>query len=520
MTRRLETRFATVVVLAVALVTLFAIAGFSASLTSDQIVSPSASHFPQNKQNESPMAASPFNPDVVVSGGNDEIEEPNCTLVDGASSCPFDPSTDTTGVYVSTNGGGSYSHQILNWWPSGGTVSTGDPIVAFGPKPNHASNADGGRLYAGGLAVPPTASANQVQLAVVWSDDQGATWSDPVNISKFDSKPHFNDKPSLWADANPDSPHYGNVYAAWSFFPGNGSLREGFSFPDSIMFSRSTDFGRTWSKATKLSGASRNNGAVGGRQGSSIRSGPDGSVYVTWVDAVDKTSTMAFTVSHDGGTTFGRPTYPAPILGNPTLPGTSFRNGSFPALDVSQGTGAIFATWTDYDPDAGHGVVTLVRSANGGASWTASTVADITGRSPYFPAVAVTPDGSAIFVGFQDVNDLPTDTTPAIGVANLRTHYVLSIDAGAHFGSPVLIRSSGDPEASSTNSLGGQFLGDYNGAVATDSTVWFSFTDVSGGATCPAVTAFRYSGGDRPDIYADCPAAFGNTDIRVAELAL
>ena len=132
----------------------------------------------------------------------------------------------------------------------------------------------------------------------------------------------------------------------------------------------------------------------------------------------------------------------------------------------------------------------------------------------------MTPDGSKVFVGFQDVNDLPADTTPGIGVANLQTHYVLSTDGGDTFGSAVLIRESGDPEAASTNSLGGQFLGDYNSAAATDTAAWFSFTDVSNGATCEDVTAYRYSGAAKPDIYASCPAAFGNTDIRVAEIAL
>src|ERR1051326_661079 len=413
MARQRRRRSVSVVVSSTAFLLLVATAGFPASLVSDQVVSPSAAHFPQNKQNESPMAVSPFNSNVVASGANDEIQEPDCTVSDGASSCPFDPQTDSTGVYVSTDGGSSYNDYILDWYPAFGTVSNGDPVIAFGPKPNHASNADGGRLYAGGIAIPPDAAANEGQYAIAWSDDQGQTWSAPVNISSRGSKSDFNDKPSLWVDANPASPNYGNVYAAWTLFTGNGNFGKSSTFsPEPIMFSRSTDFGKTWSNAQKIAQYSRNNGSNNGRQDSLIRSGPDGSVYVVWGDSVNKTSQLTFAKSTDGGKTFSQARGFAPVLDNPSpLPGASFRDGSPPAGDISQGTGAIYVTWTDYDTTAGHGVVRLARSTNGGTSWTTSTVADVAGRSPFFPSVAVTPDGSKVIVAFPTVNDVAADTT-------------------------------------------------------------------------------------------------------------
>jgi hypothetical protein len=523
MRARWQARSLVVAAVASTLVAICAQPGVAATLVSDQVVSPTAARFPKNKQNESPMLVSPFNPNVVVTGANDEIEEPDCTLdASGGSQCPFDPETDSTGIYVSTDGGATYATRILDWWPSGGTVSSGDPIVAFGPKPGGASNADGGRLYAGGLAQRPDAAPNQVQLAVAWSDDQGRTWSRPVEISSFDAKVHFNDKPSLWADANPASPHYGTVYAAWTLFFGNGSFGRSNTFsPEPIMFARSTDFGRTWSKAQKIAQFSRNNGAVGGRQGSEIRTGPDGTVYVFWNDAAGKESKLTMARSFDGGRTFERPRYIARILDNASpFPGARFRNASFPSASVSQTTGAVFVTWPDYDPVAGHGVVRLARSTDGGATWSVRTVADVRGRSPFFPAVAASPDGTKAFIGFQTVNDLPAGTPAGIGVVTLDVRYVLSTDGGTTFGAPAVIRANaGDPEASSTNSLTGQFLGDYNGASATDAHAYYSWTDASQAATCEAVTAFRDGTGPRPNIYTSCPAAFGNTDIRVAKIA-
>src|ERR1051326_2309681 len=53
----------------------------------ETLVSPAAAHFPQNKQNESPMAVNPTDANNAISGANDEIEESDCTLVDGGSNC-------------------------------------------------------------------------------------------------------------------------------------------------------------------------------------------------------------------------------------------------------------------------------------------------------------------------------------------------------------------------------------------------------------------------------------------------
>ena len=85
----------------------------------------------------------------------------------------------------------------------------------------------------------------------------------------------FNDTDYVWVDANPHSPFFGNVYASWTLFQGNGV--KGFT-PEPIVLARSTDGGQTWSRGTRLS-ASANNNAVGGFQVDSVRTipgaGPD-----------------------------------------------------------------------------------------------------------------------------------------------------------------------------------------------------------------------------------------------------
>src|SRR5713101_794201 len=64
-----------------------------------------ASPFPQNKQNEPAIAQNPANAMNLIAGSNDEIDLPGCT----ASGCPFVSNVGLSGVYVSTNGGTSWS---------------------------------------------------------------------------------------------------------------------------------------------------------------------------------------------------------------------------------------------------------------------------------------------------------------------------------------------------------------------------------------------------------------------------
>jgi hypothetical protein len=487
---------------------------------------PGVTHFPQSKQNESPMAVNPTDPLNAISGANDEIQEPDCTpATGGPSSCPFVPGVNTSGVYVTTNGGGSWSQQILNW-NAAGLQSDGDPVVAFGPKPDGNGGftyANGARAYFGSLAGVVAGCLGCEQLAVSRSDDKGATWSGPVVATSRTGPVDFNDKPAIWADADPSSPHFGTVYVSWTLFIGNPTLNFGeantFS-PSPIVIAHSTDGGLTWSKPVRLTSA-QNTFPVGGRQGSTVRTAPDGTVYVFWDGAINLQSAVMGARSTNGGVSFGRPFRVSFKSDNPSpLPGASFRDNSFPMADVDA-NGNVFVTWTDYNSTSGHGVVKLARSTNGGASWSTSTAANVSGRSPFFPAVATS--GSNVFIGFNAIDDVAEGTDPGAGVVSYGAYYVLSSNGGASFGSPALVSgSNSDPDAASTNGLTGQFIGDYNGADAgSDGAFWFSFTGTMQGATCAAIDAWRASGftTTQPNIYDSCPTNFGNSDIFVVKVA-
>jgi len=510
--------FTAALALATVAVAVFAATG-AAVTVSEHLVSPGTAgvtQFPRNKQNESMVAVNPTNPAIAVTGANDEIQEPLCTPpTGGSSSCPFDPFTNTTGVYITTTGGASWTQQILDW-SSAGLVSDGDPAIAWGPKPSGDgfSFASGARLYAASLAGSASFGPDKEQIALSYSDDNGASWTGPIIISSRDNSVSFNDKIAITTDTNPLSPFFGNVYVSWTLFKGSGNFGESNTFePEPIVLARSTDGGQTFSKLVQLSQAA-NNGSVGGRQGSSPEVAPNGDVYVFWDGATHQQSAVLGARSTNGGRTFAKPFVVSLKNDNPSpLPGASFRDNSFPNADIG-GNGNLYVVWTDYT--SGHGVVKLATSTNDGDSWSVGTAADVSGRSAFYPAVAV--NGSSVFIGFNAMDDVTAATAPGAGVVFYDAYYVL--DTGSGFGSPVTISAaSSDPDASSTNGLSAQFIGDYNGAdVGSNGTFWFTWTDTRDADTCAAVDAFR-AGGSAPNIYDSCTTDFGNSDIYVATIA-
>ena len=79
--------------------------------------------------------------------------------------------------------------------------------------------------------------------------------------------------------------------------------------------------------------------------------------------------------------------------------------------------------------------------------------------------------------------------------------------------------ATGDARTSSQNDLTAEFLGDYVYAAATNDYGAGVWNDVSSGADCPAIDAWRMSLRDgttmaQPAPQQACPSTFGNSDIR------
>lgn len=486
--------------------------------------------FPQNKQNEPAIAQNPADPKNLIAGANDEIDLPACT----ASGCPFVANVGLSGVYVSNDAGKSWTQfsapaggdNTASFNGDGSTIHTlpgfaklarqvGLPGLASDGDPNIAFSANGTAYYASLAGVRGTNIPDLITVSS--SSDGGKTWSDPVLATDKTNPVDFNDKETVWVDRSASSRFAGNIYVSWTLFVGV----PGTAAP--IMFTRSIDGGKTWSPAEKLS-ASYNNNNIGGRQGSTIRTDAAGNVYVIWESGVTlngtKTDAQVFAKSTDGGLTFSKPAVIAPVHDLPSpLPGSSFRNDSFPAADIGP-NGTVYVAWADYQ--SGHGTVVVSRSSNGGLNWTKPAVAlDVAGRSAFFPGIAVSPNGSKVTVATQALDDVPAGTAPGPGVVAYDSYLAESTTGGTSFSSPVRISSSSsDPDVGSTNSLRAQFQGDYNTLISDDTNAWFIWTDGRNGATCDAVDAYRAGTASKPSVPDQCPDNFGNTDIFVGTVAL
>lgn len=477
----------------------------SPGTTNVQVNQVFAGPFPTNKQNEPSLAQNPTNPLNLIAGSNDEIGEPACTNTT-PSSCPFVAGVSVTGFYSSFDGGKT--------WPCQGLISLtpfheyafGDPSQAFDSQ---------GHAYFGTLAfpTPPTteelATGVQADFFVAKSTDGGCHYSSVAKVSGA-SPAIFDDKDAITADANPTSPFHNNVYATWTKFTTGG---------DQILFSRSTDGEATFSNPLPIS-PSYNNNTVGGRQGAAVKVGPNGTVYVVWLDTVQKQAVERMSISLDSGKTFPMQNITAATVTDDfvsPVPGSSFRQDArtFPSLAIAP-DGKLYVAWSNRtgDPSNGHAVVLVTQSTTSGATWSAPVVAgDVPGRSAFFASIAVNPQG-IVDVVFQALDDVPTGTAPGAGVVTYDTYSTQSTDGGATYSSPLkLSAASSDPDGSSTNGLTAQFLGDYITTIADSSHVYAVWTDTRNASPCAAVDAYRAGIAPAPDVITSCPTTFGNTDI-------
>jgi hypothetical protein len=528
------------------------------------------SPYSNNKQNEPALAVDAHNPQVLAAGANDQIDfganDPTNFPQGG-----FVPGVGVSGIYFSTDGGATWVQPTYTGWtargntgeegPIGtlpnyyknGLVSDGDPALAFGPRPGPSgfSWANGSRLYYANL----TSNFSSVRseeafkgfeaIAVSRTDNiasavagDNSAWMDPVIVSRQNSA-LFSDKDAIWADNAASSPYFGNVYVSWTSF--RGQEKSPYAAPEPILFSRSTDGGETWSNPVQLSAAA-NNIAVGGRQGSTIRTDSHGVVYVFWEGTYNGHSEQFMARSFDGGTTFERPRPVAsvvdvgqfdPVQGRYTFDGVAgARTDSFPSVDIANGapTGqgapnTIVLTWADASNGLNHEQALVQvgspNSTDGGVTWTAPVNAAQSRDRPDFPAVAISPDGQNIYLTY-DAFLQPWQMTTA------NPRLMQGVVRHANFGSldnwSDLHRGmEGDARATNVLSFAFEFLGDYNSIVATNHSAYAVWNDVRNAADCPDVDAYRQAlynsilssspPPTMPNFTACLATNFGNSDI-------
>src|SRR5256712_8204266 len=235
-------------------------------------------------QSETSITVDPKNSRLLVAGSNEFFR------------LPMRGSFSSDGG----NGWGAVDLPLPPAATTNGTDFGSDPGVAFDTQ---------GNVYYGYIVVFFNRIFRSIQgteVAVAKSFDHGATWPQVTFFNFNSGSGKFNDKPMIAVDTNPSSPHRDSVYVAWD----NASLNAGKSSTnDVLLFTRSTDGGKTFSTATPISPTTGGPNAV---IGADPYVGSKGEVYVAWHDV--QRNQLVTASSFNGGAGFGSPVVISPTL--------------------------------------------------------------------------------------------------------------------------------------------------------------------------------------------------------------
>lgn len=406
----------------------------------------------QNRQaNETTVAISPVDPDIVVAGANDYRMVP----VFGDA---------WLGFYVSGDGGATWFNTMVPGFPSdtsaagvasplSGLDGAGDPVVRFDTD---------GNLYVGGISFNRNFQSDELPVDTVafvakydytpGSPGEVSTPNSAANPPDFtyafttivgegavgfgipDGQPFgfgglFPDKNWQAVDTHSTSPCEGNVYYTFTKFTGLGG-----AFP--IVFARSTDGGATFSAPRAVS----NKGADGSNatQGSHIGVAPDGTVFVsyrTFPTSSDPTVKLQVVRSDDCGRHFGKPVTAAVFTPMPRVAaGLTFRTPTETWLAVDDtDPDTVYVSFMSMAGDPANADVFVARSTDGGATWGAPAKVndDTTSKHQFWPTIAVS--NGALHVAWYDFRNSSSPNDPAADNGALDVFYASSNTSGVAY---------------------------------------------------------------------------------------
>jgi hypothetical protein len=315
--------------------------------------------------------------------------------------------------------------------------------------------------------------------------DGGQTWEKDASIviaNPTQPGVPFEDKPYIVADTT-HSKYAGNLYIGWTEFSLEKSI---------LLFSRSTDAGKTWSKPIEIStkeGLPRDdNGAVEGFTGAVAA---NGTLYVAWCDI----SGIVLAVSKDGGRSFSHSRTVVKTAPSYFTPESVSRGNGFPQVGIDPRTGQLFVTWADYtngDVDV-FSAVSKDRGKHWSSAVRVNTDAVHNGHDQFFQWLAVDPADGSVNVIFCDRRGDPGN----------RSYYMVlarSTDGGETFKNYAWSTRPSDPKD--------VFMGDYMGIAAYGGKVYGIWArtatpeevppDVEEPAEPPKKTAADQASGEKP----------------------
>jgi len=378
------------------------------------------------------------------------------------------PSVSVSGFSYSADGG-------VTWTDGGQLPTSGSGDEIFG-DPDLKTWIDGsGKPWFFYSSLYATAAGIK-SLCVQASDDGGATWSPPREVTSATNDPDFPDKSFLDVD-----PETGRLLVSWT----------NFGTPDiTIRISHSDDFGATWSPATVFD--SYGSGSVPRADGGSDR------VYLLWRES----GRLVFSRSQDNGDTWSPPDTLASGLGDPMNPYGSDRINGYPSMDVDDTSGNVYVVYPARNAAPDFDDIHFMRSTDGGLSFSAPVTLNAdagSDRCQFFPWVCVDPAGGAVSVTWLDqvLGSGTSDTTDVF-----HTH---STDGGLSWSCPApLTDDRFHAEAGNTTSQPN--LGDYNQCTAEDGMLYAAFPKTDR----PSILTYS------PDVYVDVSPIAGPDPAPVA----
>jgi hypothetical protein len=334
---------------------------------------------------------------------------------------------------------------------AGGYERATDPWVAF---------AADGTVFMAALVFDATSARNA--MAASRSLDGGLTWSEPTLLQVDHDPDVFNDKNSITGD--PVDP--GRVYAVWDRLTG-------LTQPNQPIGTGPTWFARTTDGAWEPARPIIDPGIDAQTIGNAIAVLPDGTLVnvfdlITAASSDAPVNTLAVARSADKGLTWSAPIRIATMRGVGVRdPSTNqfIRSGTdLPELAVDRASGALYIAWEDVQPGTSIDGVLLVRSFDGGATWSAPVVVNgAPSAAAFTPIVAVAADGT-VGVTYYDLRDTDLADTRAFRSA---AWLARSADRGATWSEEPLGMSF---DLRPATLAGTYFLGDYEGLTTSGAT--------------------------------------------------
>lgn len=288
--------------------------------------------------------------------------------------------------------------------------------------------------------------------------DGGKTWKKKdVAVIAHATAPGipFEDKPYIVAD-DTGGPYSGNLYVGWTHF----TLKK-----STILFSRSTDDGKTWSAPITIStqpGLPRDD--TGAVEGFDAAIAPNGTICAVWSNGTH----IVLAISRDGGRHFLPSRDIISTAPSYFKPADVDRGDGFPqiAIDPRSGKlgGPLYVCWSDYrngDID-----VFVSTSRDHGRSWSPAVRVNTDplhdGADQFMQWAAVDPVTGDLYVVFYDRRSDPENQKATITLAR-------STDAGRTFENYAWTREGFDPQDA--------FIGDYSALAAYDGCVYGAWAE-------------------------------------------